>query len=169
MESTKSPRQDFKTHGHYDKVKSSSQNDVVHLQPIANIPTKYQLSTPFQNIAQTRFYRSRSLQRGQRSNQGHMTLHTYDPHQSTSCTLHFIEKNTLIISLLDEDEVSISMSSQVPVSQKNRSLEDKLDRFFSEFAVLSQRIQNLEQKDSETAGSHVSSSRDSVQVACGEI
>ena len=57
------------------------------------------------------------------------------------------------------------MSSQVPVSQKNRFLEDKLDRFFNEFAVLSPRIQNLEQKDSETAGSHVSSGRDSVQVA----
>ena len=68
-------------------------------------------------------------------------------------------------SLLDEDEVSFTMSSQVPVSQKNRSLEDKLDRFFSEFAVLSQRIQSLEQKDSETTGSHVSSGRDSVQVA----
>ena len=67
--------------------------------------------------------------------------------------------------LLDEDEVSFFLSSQVPVSQKNRSLEDKLDRFFSEFAVLSQRIQNLEQKDSETTCSHVSSSRDSVQVA----
>ena len=67
-------------------------------------------------------------------------------------------------SLLDE-EVSFSVSSQAPVSQKNRSLEDKLDRFFSEFAVLSQRLQTLEQKDSETAGSHDISSRDSVQVA----
>ena len=66
-------------------------------------------------------------------------------------------------SLLDEDEVSVS--SQLPVSHKNRSLEDKLDRFFSEFAVLSQRIENLEHKDSGTAGSHVSSGRDSLQVA----
>ena len=32
------------------------------------------------DIAQTRFYRSRSLQQGQRLNQGHtMTLHTYTP------------------------------------------------------------------------------------------
>ena len=67
--------------------------------------------------------------------------------------------------MLDEDKVSFSVTSQVPVSQKNRSLEDKLDRFFSEFAVLSQRIQTLEQKDSETAGNHVNSGRDSVQVA----
>ena len=66
-------------------------------------------------------------------------------------------------SLLDEDEVSVS--SQLPVSHKNRSLEDKLDRFFSEFAVLSQRIENLEHKDSGTAGSHVNSGRDSLQVA----
>ena len=47
-----------------------------------NVPTKYQLPTPydFRDIAQTRFYRSRSLQQGQRSNHGHtMTLHTYTP------------------------------------------------------------------------------------------
>ena len=42
----------------------------------------YQLPTPysFRDIARTRFYRSRSLQQGQRSNQGHtMMLHTYTP------------------------------------------------------------------------------------------
>ena len=34
----------------------------------------------FQDIARTRFYRSRSLWQGQRSNQGQtMTLHTYTP------------------------------------------------------------------------------------------
>ena len=41
----------------------------------------------------------------------------------------------------------------------------KLDIFFNEFANLSQRFQNLEQKDFETAGSRISSSRDSVHVA----
>ena len=53
------------------KVKSRSDHDVAHLQPLTNIPTKYQLPTPysFQDIARTRFYRSRSLQQGQRSNQ----------------------------------------------------------------------------------------------------
>ena len=65
-------------------------------------------------------------------------------------------------SLLDEDEVSVS---SVTASNKSRSLEDKLDRFFSEFATLSQRIQNLEHKDSETVGSRASSGRDSCQVA----
>ena len=52
------------------------------LNPPTNVPTKYQLPTPydFRDIAQTRFYRSRSLQQGQRSNHGHtMTLHTYTP------------------------------------------------------------------------------------------
>ena len=47
-----------------------------------NVPTKYQLPTPYgcQDIAQTNFYRSRSLWQSQRSNQGHtMTLHTYTP------------------------------------------------------------------------------------------
>ena len=64
------------------KVKSRSQNDVAHLHPLTNIPTKYQLHTPysFRVIAQTRFYRSKSLRQGHRSNQGHtMTLHTYTP------------------------------------------------------------------------------------------
>ena len=64
------------------KVKSRSHHDVAHLHPVTIVPTKYQLSIPygFQDIAQTGFYRSRSLQQGQRSNQGHtMMLHTYIP------------------------------------------------------------------------------------------
>ena len=64
------------------KVKSWSDHDVAHLRLLANAPTKYQLATPygFRDIARTRFYRSRSLQQGQRSNQGHtMMLHTYTP------------------------------------------------------------------------------------------
>ena len=77
------------------KVKSRSRHDVAHLQPLTNVPTKYQLPTPygFRDIAQTRFYRSRSLCQGQRSNQGHtMTLPTFTPSQcpyqvSTSYTL----------------------------------------------------------------------------------
>ena len=55
-------------------------HDVAHLKPSTNVPTKYKLPTPygFRDIARTRFYRSRSLQQGQRSNQGQtMTLHTY--------------------------------------------------------------------------------------------
>ena len=62
------------------KVKSRLHHDAAHLQPLTNVPTKHQLPTPygFQDIAQTRFYRSRSLRQGQRSNQGQtMTLHTY--------------------------------------------------------------------------------------------
>ena len=68
--------------GHYDKVKSRSHHYAVHVQPLTKVPTKYQLPTPygFRDIAGTRFYRSRSLQQGQRSNQGHtMTVHTYTP------------------------------------------------------------------------------------------
>ena len=62
------------------KVKSWSDHDAAHLQPQTNVPTKYQLPTPygFQDIAWTGSYRSRPLQQGQRSNQGQtMTLHTY--------------------------------------------------------------------------------------------
>ena len=64
------------------KVKSRSHNNVAHLQLLTNVPTKYHLPTPygFRDIAQTRFYRSRSLRQGQRSNQDHaITLHTYIP------------------------------------------------------------------------------------------
>ena len=68
--------------GHYDKIKSRSHHDVAHLQPLTNVSPKYQLPArcDFKDITRTRFYRSRSLQQGQRSNQGHtMTLHTYTP------------------------------------------------------------------------------------------
>ena len=64
------------------KVKSKSDHDTAHLHPLANVPTKYQLPTPygFRDIARTRFYRSRPLRQGQRSNQGQtMTLQTYIP------------------------------------------------------------------------------------------
>ena len=39
------------------KVKSKSHHDVAHLHPLTNVPTKYQLPTPygFRDIAQTRF------------------------------------------------------------------------------------------------------------------
>ena len=49
------------------KVKSRPHYDVAHLQPTANVPTKYQLTTPygFRDIAWTRLCRSRSLWQGQ--------------------------------------------------------------------------------------------------------
>ena len=49
------------------KVNSRSDHDVAHLHPLTNVPTKYQLPTSyaFQDIARTRFYRSRSLWQGQ--------------------------------------------------------------------------------------------------------
>ena len=56
----------------------------LHIHPLTNVPTKYQLPTPYgcRDIAQTRFYRLRSLRQDQRSNQGHtMTLHIYTPYQ----------------------------------------------------------------------------------------
>ena len=60
-------QQDFKGQGYYDKVKSRSHHDAAHLHPLTNVPTKHQLPIPysFRDIAQTRFYRSRSLQQGQ--------------------------------------------------------------------------------------------------------
>ena len=67
------------------KVKSRSHHDVAHLHSLTNVPTKYQLPSPygFREKAQARFSNSKSLQQGQRSNQGHtITLHTYTPNQS---------------------------------------------------------------------------------------
>ena len=40
------PGQDFIGQGHYGKVKSRSDHAVAHLQPLTNVPTKYQLPTP---------------------------------------------------------------------------------------------------------------------------
>ena len=62
------PGQDFQTQGHYGKakVKSRSDHDVAHLHPLTNVPTKYQLPTPysFRDIACTRFSNSMSLRQG---------------------------------------------------------------------------------------------------------
>ena len=60
-------QQDFKVTTTRSKVKSRSHHDAAHLQPLTNVPTKHQLPTPygFQDIARTRFFRSRSLQQGQ--------------------------------------------------------------------------------------------------------
>ena len=63
------PGQDFIGQCHYGmvKVKSRSHLDVAHLHPLTNVPTTYQLPIPhgFQDIAETIFYRSRSLWQGQ--------------------------------------------------------------------------------------------------------
>ena len=93
------PRQDFisKVITARSKVKRRLHHKVAHLQPLTSALTMYQLHTPhsLQDIAWTRFYWSRSLWKGQRTNQGHnMMLHTYTPNQcpyqlSTSYTLQF--------------------------------------------------------------------------------
>ena len=46
-------------------------------------------------------------------------------------------------SLLDEDESSTTVASQVPSFQKNRSLEDKLDRFFNQLAYYIELITKI--------------------------
>ena len=65
----------------------------IYMHPLTNVPTKCQPSAPYgiQEIAQIRFYRSMSLQRGQRSNQGHtMTLHTYNPSPMSLSSINFL-------------------------------------------------------------------------------
>ena len=84
--------------------------------------------------------------------------------QNSSVFVNNNKEGSIDDSLLDEDESAVSVASQALSSQKNKSLEDKLDRFFSEFASFSQRLQNLEQKGTETVSSR-NSGRDSLQVA----
>ena len=52
------PGQDFIGQGHYGKVKSRSDHDVAHLHILTNVPTKYQLHTPygFWDTARTNFF-----------------------------------------------------------------------------------------------------------------
>ena len=86
-------QQDFKDQGHYEKVKSRSHHDVAHLHPLTNVPSKYQLPTPhgFPDIPRTRFYRSRSLWQGQRSNPGQtMMLHTHTPQPMSLPCINFL-------------------------------------------------------------------------------
>ena len=78
-----------------DTIKPRSHHDIA--QSRTNVPTKYIISTPgFGDVAQTSFYRSKSLWQGQSSNQGHtMTHHTYTTNQypyqvSTTYTLQFL-------------------------------------------------------------------------------
>ena len=87
----KSPDKIFKTHGQYSKVKGQ-----------INVPTKYQLPTPydFRDIALTRFYRSRSLWQGQRLKQGHtMTTHTCNSQQISLPSINSYTLQSLRYSL----------------------------------------------------------------------
>ena len=62
-------------------------------KPPTNVLSQYQCPIPysFQDIAQTRFYRSRSLWQGQRSNLGHtMMLHTYTPEPISPPRINFV-------------------------------------------------------------------------------
>ena len=84
-------QQDFK--GQYSKVKGQS---VLRGTPKTLNQCPYQVSTSytsygFQDIAQTRYYSSSSLQQVQRLNQGHtMTLHTYYPQPMSSPSISFL-------------------------------------------------------------------------------
>ena len=41
------PGQDFQTQGRCSKVKSRSDHNVAHLHPLTNVPTMYELPTPY--------------------------------------------------------------------------------------------------------------------------
>ena len=85
--------------------------------------------------------------------------------QTSSCVGKSSKELTIDDSLLDEDDSSVHNGFQRPAPHKSKSLEDKLDRFFTEFENYSHRLKNLEDKNSGTVGSCTSSDRDSVHVA----
>ena len=75
-------QQDFRGQGHYDKVKGQIKVTPWCCTPTTPNQCPYQASTSytlwFPRYCLDKIYRSRSLQQGQRSNQGQtMTLHTY--------------------------------------------------------------------------------------------
>ena len=116
------PGQDFIGQGNYGKVKSRSHHNIAHLHLQTNVPTKYQLPTPygFRDIAQTRFYRSRLLQQAQRSNQGHTMTYiptppTQCPYQaSTSYTLRFLRYSPDKIFKLKVTTARSKVKSRLP-------------------------------------------------------
>ena len=77
------------------KVKSRSHHDAAHLHPLAKVKGQIKvrplLILLLLLIAQTTFYRSRSLWQGQRSNEGQtMTLHTYTPKAISLPSINFL-------------------------------------------------------------------------------
>ena len=75
------------------KVKSRAHLNVAQLCLPSNVPTKYQLPTPysFRDIAWTKFYRLRSLRQGQMSIQGHtITMHTFNPQPMSLVSIKFL-------------------------------------------------------------------------------
>ena len=50
-------QQDFKGQGQYDKVKSRSHHDATDLQPLTNVPTKYQLPITFQRYSTDKIFK----------------------------------------------------------------------------------------------------------------
>ena len=85
------PGQDIIVQGHYTrlKVKTRSHQDT----PTSPNKYPYQVSTSytFGDIAGTRLYRSRSLQQGQKSSQGHiMMMHIDKPQLMSLPNINFI-------------------------------------------------------------------------------
>ena len=75
-------QQDFKGQGHYDKVKSRSHHDAVHLQPLTNtLPSINFLHLTVSEIKHGQDFQTQGhYGKVKRSNQGHiMMLHTCTP------------------------------------------------------------------------------------------
>ena len=83
--------------------------------------------------------------------------------QSSSSVGESSKELTMDDSLLDEDDSSVHNGSQRS-APKSKPLEDKLDRFFTQFESISHRLKDLEDKNSGTVGSRTSSDRESVHV-----
>ena len=105
------------------KVKSRSDHDVAHLQPLTNVPAKYQLTTPYgcRDIARTRFSNSRSLWQGQRSNQSQtMTVHTYTPQPMSLPSMNFL--HLTVSEIQPEQTISRRLTAHPDTMGENNTL-----------------------------------------------
>ena len=78
-------------------------HNVVHLRHLSNVPTMYQHPTAYgcRDIAQTRFYRSRSLRQGQIK----VTLQRCTPTPPNQCPYQASTSYTLQLSSYSPDKI----------------------------------------------------------------
>ena len=101
------PGQNFKGQGHYGKIKDQIKvnHKVAYLQPLTSSATRCQLPKPygFQDIARTRFYRSRSLCKIK--DQIKVTPRCCTPTTPNQCPYHVSTSNTLQFLRYSADKI----------------------------------------------------------------
>ena len=97
----------------WSKGTPRSHHDNEHLKPQTNRPTMGQIPTPysFGDIALTGFSKSRLLQQGQRSYQGHtMTMYTYTHQLMSPLSMNFLMPYSVRYSSAKILKVKVNMA-----------------------------------------------------------